>query len=115
MITICHFCVGYGSFHELMREIVLKKKRKETTNIQIRFFPNLMLHQQSPQHLHHCSICVSFPPGAPYSKVPRLFGRISVDTILFVSSKRRRLESRNFTIILAFVPFTTYKKISFLE
>ena len=34
---------------------------------------------------------------ARFSKVPRLFGRISGDIILFVSSKRRRLEARNFS------------------
>ena len=32
-------------------------------------------------------------PGACFSKVPKLFGRISSDIILFVSSKRRRLEA----------------------
>ena len=30
--------------------------------------------------------------GACFSKVPKLFGRISGDIILFVSSKRRRLK-----------------------
>ena len=34
--------------------------------------------------------------GACFSKVPKLFGRISGDTILFVSSEQRRLEERNF-------------------
>ena len=48
--------------------------------------------------------------GARFSKVPRLFGRISGDIILFVSSKRRRLEARNIAVILIFIPFTTYKK-----
>ena len=33
-------------------------------------------------------------PGACFSKVPNLFGRISGDLILFVSSKRRRFEAR---------------------
>ena len=36
--------------------------------------------------------------GACFSKIPKLFGRISGDTILFVSSKQRRLEERNFEI-----------------
>ena len=53
--------------------------------------------------------------GASFSKVPKLFGRISGDIILFVSSKRRRLEPRNFAIIFIFVPFTTYEKTSFTE
>ena len=56
-----------------------------------------------------------FSPGACFSKVPKLFGRISGDIILFVSSKRRRLEARNFAIIFTFTPFTTYEKISFTE
>ena len=32
-------------------------------------------------------------PGTCFSKVPKLFGRISDDIILFVSSKRRALEA----------------------
>ena len=47
-------------------------------------------------------------PGACFSKVPKLFGRISGDIILFVSSKRRRLEARNFAVIFTFIPFTSY-------
>ena len=54
-----------------------------------------------------------FCPGARFSKVPKLFGRISGDIILFVSSKQRRLEARNFAVILIFNPFTTYEKTSF--
>jgi len=53
--------------------------------------------------------------GACFSKVPKLFGRISGDIILFVSSKRRRLEARNFAVIFTFIPFTTYEKISSTE
>ena len=53
--------------------------------------------------------------GARFSNVPRLFGRISGDIILFVSLKRRRLEARNFAVILIFIPFTTYEKTSFTE
>ena len=33
--------------------------------------------------------------GACFAKVPKLFGRISWGIILFISSKRRRLEARN--------------------
>ena len=54
-------------------------------------------------------------PGARFSKVPKLFGRISGDIILFVSSKRKRLEARNFEVIFIFIPFTTYEKTSFTE
>ena len=54
-------------------------------------------------------------PGACFSKVPKLFGRISGDIIPFVSSKRRRLEARNFAVIFVFIPFTTYEKTSFTE
>ena len=38
-------------------------------------------------------------PGARFSKVPKLFGRISGEIILFVSSKRRRIEARNFAAV----------------
>ena len=38
--------------------------------------------------------------GARFSKVPKLFGRISGDIILVVSSKRRRPEARNFAVFL---------------
>ena len=54
-------------------------------------------------------------PGACFSKVPKLFVRISGDIILFVSSKQRRLEARNFAVIFVFIPFTTYEKTSFTE
>ena len=54
-------------------------------------------------------------PGARFSKVPKLFGHISGDIILFVSSKRRRLEARKFAFILIFIPFTKYEKNGFTE
>ena len=56
-----------------------------------------------------------FSPGACFSKVPKVFGRISGDIILFVSSKLRRLEARNFAVAFIFIPFTTYEKTSFTE
>jgi len=60
-----------------------------------------------------CNIVVDpNSPGACFSKVPKLFGPISGDIILFVSSKRRRLEARNFTVIFIVIPFTTYEKTS---
>ena len=43
-------------------------------------------------------------PGACFSKVPKLFGRISGEIILFVSSKRWRLEARNFAVFLFLFP-----------
>ena len=39
----------------------------------------------------------------------------SGEIILFVSSKRRRLEARNFAVIFIFIPFTRYEKTSFTE
>ena len=36
-------------------------------------------------------------------------------SIIFVSSKRRRPEARNFAVIFIFIPFTTYEKTSFTE
>ena len=49
-------------------------------------------------------------PGACFSKVPKLFGRISGDIILFVSSKRRRLEARNFAVIFVLFPLQHMKR-----
>ena len=54
-------------------------------------------------------------PGARFSKVPRLFGRIAGDLVLFVINVPRRLEIRNFAPILIFISFTTYEKIRFKE
>ena len=51
--------------------------------------------------------------GARFLKVLKLFGRISGDNVLFVSSKRRHLKARNFAVILIFLPFKTYEKTSF--
>ena len=53
--------------------------------------------------------------GARFSKVPKRSGRISGDTNLFVSSKRRRIEARNFAVILIVIPFTTHGKTTFTE
>ena len=54
-------------------------------------------------------------PGAPFSKVPKLFGHISGDIIPNKSSKWLRLEARNLAVILIFIPFTTYQKTSQTE
>ena len=55
-------------------------------------------------------------PKARFSaKIPKFLGRISGDIILFVSSKRRLLEARDFVVILIFSPFATYEKTSFTE
>ena len=51
-------------------------------------------------------------PGARFSKVPALFGRISG---YIVSSKPRCLEARNFALILILIPFTTYENPNFAE
>ena len=47
--------------------------------------------------------------------MPKLFGHISGDIIVFVSSKRTGLETGNFAVILIFIPFSTYEKTSFTE
>jgi len=47
---------------------------------------------------------------ACFSNVPKLFGCISGGIILFVYSKRRRLEARHCAVIYIFIPFTTYEK-----
>ena len=53
--------------------------------------------------------------GPVFRKSRNLFGRISGDIILYVSSKLRRLEARNFAVIFIFNPFTTYEKTSITE
>ena len=47
--------------------------------------------------------------GACISKIPKLFGRILCDIVLFVCSQGRRLDARNFAVILFFTPFKTLK------
>ena len=54
----------------------------------------------------------SAKPGTRFLKVPKLFGRVSGDIILFVSSKRRRLEAQNFAVCFSCFPFTTHEKTS---
>ena len=53
--------------------------------------------------------------GTGFSKVPKHLGRISGYIILFVSSKRRRLEARHFDVVLILIPFTTSEKTTFTE
>ena len=48
----------------------------------------------------------------PVSRKPR---NLSGDIILFVSSKRRCSVTRNFAVILIFIPFTTFEKSRFTE
>ena len=54
-------------------------------------------------------------PGGPFLESPETFRAYSGDIILFVSSKRRRLEARNFAVIFIFIPFTTYEKKTALQ
>ena len=89
----------WGSSHDLYWENKIGKRKRS-----IAVFVLL----SSP-----CNACQL--AGACFSKVPKLFGRISGDIILSVSSKRRRLEARNFAVILIFIPFITYEKIRFTE
>ena len=53
----------------------------------------------------------------PVSRKSRKFSGIMIsgDIILFVSSKRRRLEARNFAVIFVLISFTTYEKTSLME
>ena len=61
-----------------------------------------------PQHVHGWNN-LFMGPEAHLSKVPKLFGCISGYIILFVSSKQRHLEARNFEVISIFIPFKTWK------
>ena len=47
-------------------------------------------------------------PGVRFSKVPKLLGRISGNIILFVSSKRKRLEAQD--ILTLFFPLQHAKR-----
>ena len=66
----------------------------------------------------HKGICINVSMSinrenrGPFLEVPKLFGHILGDIILFVSSKRRHLEAQNLAVILVFIPFTTYKMTS---
>ena len=51
--------------------------------------------------------------GTRFSKVPKPFARISGDIIHFVSSKRKRLEARNFAVILILFPLQHMKRSAF--
>ena len=85
-----------------------------STSASIFFIPiRSLLIQRTPAHQRDLKRFLATKPGACFSKVPKLFGRISGDIILFVSSKRKRLEARNFAVIFIFTPFTTYEKTSF--
>ena len=69
-------------------------------------------------HLHVNEIIISYErmsTRGPFLESPETFRAYSGDIILFVSSKRRRLEARNFAVIFIFIPFTTYEKTSFTE
>jgi len=74
----------------------------------------LMIPIRSVLHTHSRN-CVTRTTWGLFPEGPENFGRISDDIILFVSSKQRRLEARNFAIIFIFIPFTTYEKTSFTE
>jgi len=52
----------------------------------------------------------NFEPFDPFLESPETFRAHSGGIILFASSKRKRLEVRNFAVILIFIPFTTYHK-----
>ena len=60
-------------------------------------------------------LSTDYSSGACFSEVPKLFGRILGDIILFVSSKQRRVDARNFAFIFTFIPFTTDEETSFTE
>ena len=55
--------------------------------------------------------CITTVLGPVSRKSPNFSG----DVILFVSSKRRLLEARNFAGIFIFIPFTTYEITSFTQ
>jgi len=76
------------------------------------------MHWRTETHVLFTLLLIILPifSATRFSKVPQLSGGISGNIIFFVSSKRRRLEARNFAVILICVPFITCKKkTSFTE
>ena len=53
--------------------------------------------------------------GGAQSRGPFPERRIAGAIIVFLFSKRRRLEARNLAVIFTFIPFTTYERSSFTE
>ena len=62
---------------------------------------------------HHLAKPTAPPLGLIYRK-SRNFS-VAIRVFFFVSSKPRCLQARNFAVILIFIPFATYEKISFTE
>ena len=90
------------SFHVIARENINQVQRSSLLLVSVSTYLRLKLMGILSKSLRQ--LCT----GACFSKVPKLFGRISGDIILFISSKRRRLEARNFAVIFISIPFTTY-------
>ena len=59
-----------------------------------------------------CNLTCVKGSGACFSKLPKLFRHTSGDIILFVSSKRRRLEARNFAVILFLFPLQHLQRLA---
>jgi len=120
---VCLLWTGHQTTHHITGDIKLLQRYVVVLTLSFRL-PYIHRHG----HLwrsKNVSSCIAFKciklyrnwcyPGACFSKVPKLFGRISGYIIHFVSSKRKRLEARNFAFILIFIPFTTYEKTGFTE
>ena len=102
ILVLCSWRFSRFSYSAPERAVVVScREHLPPTNVARVWFPD-------------SSLLVLFPEVC-FSEVPRLFGRISGDIILFVSSKWMRLEARNFSVIFIFIPFTTYKKTSFTD
>ena len=98
-------CLKKSTFHD-----PLEKKSWQRLQIKFKLYysaviPLTKISFQSHFKVHQGTTCILFP-WARFSKSRNLSG----DMILFVSSKRRRLETRNFAVILIFNPFATYEK-----
>ena len=58
--------------------------------------------------MHHMLTRLGLEAWGLFLESPETFRAYSGDIILFVSSKRRRFEARNFAVIFMFIAFTTY-------
>ena len=59
---------------------------------------------------HNLKSTDRFKSGACFSKVPKLFGCISGEIVVFVSSKLRRLKARDFPLFLFLFPLQPVKR-----
>ena len=102
---VVQFCVSFITLN--VAEVGLKRVIGSWNSHSINGVYRILVGCEEHDVLAELAVVV-LTPGARFSEVPKLFGRISGDIVFFVSSKRRRPEARNFAVRIIFIPFTTY-------